>query len=362
MKPASLLTNLAINDILSRSQTDGEQIQPDSSSNISVQLVVLEETLGKAITNCLAKFQFPFKKIQLKSISVLREGLNSFDIIPILKENLEQDIQTIVVGSRSTTFKASFDSLQFGEKFFNASIVQPSAGTGMDKIILDVKRPWLQGLFILANQAHLSDPKFLAQSESEGLRSIRLGTVRSEPGWIEPEIRCSELFGLSLNALKNSEAPIQTEISSTGLAADEACQLLYYAGRSERNRITVIHDFLPSTSKSPIGVNLLATFIWYFLHGLNFRSTHPQTKLTNMKKFSLDDTVQGHHLSFYKDESEQKWWLKSPFPERILSDRMPLIACDYNDYRMAANEQLLTERLNGWFHLYENTDLKNQGL
>lgn len=362
MNTFSLLTNLAINEVLKKELTDPVTGDKTEGETMVVQLLVLDQTLGKAITHCLSNFQFPFRKIHLKSISVLNKGLSSFDIIPILKDNLEKDIHTIVIGSQSNTLKASFDALQFREKYFNTSLVQPSAGMEIDRVIYEVKRPWLQGLFLLANQAHLSDHQYLLKGESEGLRSVRLGNVRSEPGCIEPEIRSSDLFGLSLKALKNSDAPVQQSVNSSGLVTEEACQLLYYAGRSERNKITAIFDFLPSTSKNQTGINLLSTLIWYFLHGLNYRSSHPQTKLGAMKKFSIDSTVQGYNLTFFKDDREQKWWLESPITDRKFTKEMPLIACDYQDYRVAANEQLLTDRLNTWFHLYENTDLDDNGL
>ncbi|MBK8506948.1 MAG: hypothetical protein IPL46_35090 [Saprospiraceae bacterium] len=76
-----------------------------------------------------------------------------------------------------------------------------------------------------------------------------------------------------------------------------------------------------------------------------------------MKKFSLEHGVHDQILTFYKDDSEQKWWLESPFKKHVLSQEMPFIACDYQDYRMAANEQTLTERLSSWFQLYESSGL-----
>ncbi|MCB0667718.1 MAG: hypothetical protein KDC80_17940 [Saprospiraceae bacterium] len=360
MNPLSLLTNLAINEVVKKEHIEAPE--DSAHARISVQLLVTDANLGKAIKNCLSDFQFPFERICLKSISVLNQGLSSFDIIPILKNNLEEQVHTIVIGSEVNTLKASFDALQFREKYFNSSIVLSSAGQGVDRVIFEVKRPWLQNLNLLGNQAHLSDHKYLIAGESEGLRSIRLGTIRSEPGCVEPEIRSSDLFGISLNALKHSDSPIQSSIASTGLTSEEACQLLYYAGRSDRNKITTIYDFLPSATRHPLGINLLSTLVWYYLHGLNYRSHSPSQKLELMKKFSIDDPVQGHHLTFYKDEKEQKWWLESPFKDRILTREMPLVACDYLDYRSAANDQLLSERVENWFHLYENSDLLDQSL
>jgi hypothetical protein len=76
-----------------------------------------------------------------------------------------------------------------------------------------------------------------------------------------------------------------------------------------------------------------------------------------MKKFSLDHPVHDQILTFYKDDSEQKWWLESPFKQHVLSQEMPYIACDYQDYRMASNEQTLSDRLSSWFQLYESSGL-----
>jgi len=363
MKPLSLLTNLSINDIVGNGQTEASS---DSKVPIlqgqTVHLLVLEEAMGQAITQCLSGFQFPFKRVKLKNISVLNKGITAYDIIPILQHNLDEHIQTVVIGSQSSCVKACFDSFQFREKYFNTALVQPSAGEEIDRIIFDVKRPWLQGLFLIGNQAHLSNQDYLLNAESEGLHAFRLGGVRSEPGSVEPEIRISDLFGMSLNVLKNTDAPIQSSVSATGLMTEEVCQLMYYAGRSDQNKITTIFDFSPATSKSDYGTKLLSTLVWYFLHGLNYRSTIKPQQLSGMKKFSIENPVQGHHLVFYKDEREQKWWLESPFKKRVLAKEMPLIACDYQDYRAAANEQLLTERLNIWFNLYESSQSQDDSL
>jgi hypothetical protein len=358
MNDHTFIRNLEINrKSESPSNLDKKDEKGIEKNRVSVQVLILDELLGKALSNALSEFQFPFRKVDLKCISILNAGNSVSDIIPLIKDNLSNRVKTLVVGGHSSGFKACFDTLQFQEKFFNTTIVQNSAGTDIDNLLIEVKRPWLKGIFIVGNQAHLSDSNYLARVEMEGLRCIRLGAMRSEPGIPEPEIRSSDLFGLSLNSLKQCEAPIQTKVSSTGLTSEEACQLCYYAGRAERNQVAGIFDFMPSAGTNPGGINLMATLIWYYLHGLNLRSSaYPPSKKT-MKKFTLEQTVDSKFLTFYKDEKEQKWWLESPFKKHVLSKEMPLIACDYQDYKFAANDQLLTERLLTWFHLYESGGL-----
>jgi hypothetical protein len=327
-----------------------------------VQILILDEFLGETLSRVLFNFHFPFRNVALKGFGTLQSGRSASDIIPLLKDNLSNQTQTLVIGCNSNAFKTCFDTFQFREKFFNTSLIQPSAGSSLDRLLLEVKRPWLQSIFIVGNQVHLSDTGHLNRAEAEGVRCIRLGSLRAEPGMVEPEIRSSDLVGLSLNALKHSEAPIQNLITSTGLTTEEACQLLYYAGRAEKNQITGIFDFLPSAVMNSAGMNLLATLIWYYLYGLNMRSsTYPPSR-HSMKKYTLEHPVANKILTFYKDEKEQKWWLEAPFERHILSKEMPLIACDYQDYKTAANDQSLTERLYSWFQLYESGGLLKDGL
>ena len=320
-----------------------------------LHILVTEPALGGPLKSQLDRLNYPFENVSLKAISVLDKEASTAEFIPIIKANLESNVQTIVVGQDNAAYKTCFDGLQFREKPFNASLLQPDLGSNLDQKIIELRRPWLQSFFLLGHQAHLTDLSCLKASENEGLRNIRLGRLRPEPGVVEPEIRSSDLFGISLNALKHSEAPDQASITSTGLAAEEACQYAYYSGRSERNQICSIFDFKASISESAHGINLLGTLIWYYMHGLNLRSAAYPPRTANMTKFTIDHSVNGEKLTFFKDETAQKWWLTSPFNGHSLTREMPLIACDYQDYKVAANEELLTSRLSSWFQLYENS-------
>ncbi|MBK8506950.1 MAG: hypothetical protein IPL46_35100 [Saprospiraceae bacterium] len=106
MNPLSQLTNLAINDIVG-SSADGQNVsdhdlQHDSKS---FQLIILDEALGEGVKSMLSGFEFSFKKVHLKGISVLKKGSSFSDIIPILKSNLDDQIHTVVIGGQSSTLR-----------------------------------------------------------------------------------------------------------------------------------------------------------------------------------------------------------------------------------------------------------------
>ena len=60
MNPFSLLTNLTLNEVLKKELSDPVTGVKTVGETMVVQLLVFDETLGKAITNCLFTFQFPF--------------------------------------------------------------------------------------------------------------------------------------------------------------------------------------------------------------------------------------------------------------------------------------------------------------
>ena len=326
-----------------------------------LQIIVVGHALGSAVLDSLMQFQNPFTKIALDGLKVIDENQSTAEIIPSLHRNLAGTTKTMILGPTSASCKTAFDALQFREKLFNVSLVQPSAGLDLDRTFFDLRIPHLNGLFVLGSQAHLSDIHNVPD-DYKGYRYLRLGSLKTELSICEPEIRATELLGISLNALKNCEAPSQNQPSSTGFTAEDLCQMIYYAGRSENNEIVCLFDYEVESHSNKLMIKLLSTLIWYYMHGLNLRYPFSTAKESALQKFIIDPSIEGKKLTFLKDENEQKWWLESPFVGRNLTQAMPLIPCDYHDYMVAANDQMLTERLVGWFDLYEKSPELQEGL
>lgn len=323
-----------------------------TNTRLTAHIYLTQESLADAFAIAFRKLHFPFLNVSLRGISALQNDTSPAQLIPQIQKNLGEGTISIVIGPGSKSFKIAFDALQFDDNAFNTTLVSPNLGA-LDRTLLEVRKPWLQAFFVVGTQAHLSDHVFMRNAESEGLKSTRLGVLRSDAGIVEPEIRSADLFGLSLNAIKHSDAPIQNTITSTGFAAEEACQYAYYSGRSEKNKICCFFDFRDDAFNHPHGVNLLATLSWYYLHGLNLRVRTYPPSLESMNRYTLEEKVQGRLLTFFKDEGEQKWWLECPASNKALAKSMPLISCAYTDYKEAANEQTLSDRLSHWFKLLD---------
>ena len=319
-----------------------------------VQIIADSEALIHQFFAYFGCYQFPFQRVYLTRVGTTADHLSS--LIPILDEASKDDTITIVLSADKATIKACYDALQFADSYFSVALTQPDAGDGTAGVFMELRQPWLHRLSLLGTQAHRVDNEFMAQNEPLGLNSYRLGALRHDLSQVEPDIRSADLCGIDLNAMKHGDAPIQQKPSAVGLNTEEMCQITYYAGKAERNRVICMHGFQhETTQQSALGMDLLSSLVWYYLHGLENRSGAYPPDLRQLNTYVLEHKVGDMSLTFYKDESNQKWWLQAPFMKKKLTRTMPIIACDYRDYALAANEQLLSDRLQAILDLYEQS-------
>ncbi|NND06356.1 MAG: hypothetical protein HKN87_08245 [Saprospiraceae bacterium] len=319
-----------------------------------VQIIADSEILIDRFFGRFGSYQFPFRQVHLTRVGKTSDHLSS--LIPMLNDAIKEDTNTIVLSSKQPTIKACYDAFQFAEKYFSVVLAQPYAGKGVADVFMELRQPWLHRLSLVGTQAHRVNEQFLDQHQDLGLNTYRLGALRREFGQMEPDLRNADLCGIDLNAMKYADAPIQQVPSAIGLTTEEMSQIAYYAGRAERNKVYCIYGFSEDTMDSvPLGTDILASLVWYYLHGLENRNGTYPPDMNRLNAYVLDQQVADMSLTFYKDESNQKWWLASPYKERKLTQLMPIIACDYQEYALAANEQMLSDRLQSIIDLYEQS-------
>ncbi len=333
-------------------------IHDDKSSSENVINIVEiifcgDENWSTKLASHLLSMQLPFKKIQLGGLNQLDEKHGS-DIIPFIEKGIHKT--TLIISQQQKAIKNVFDAFQFLEKPFNVSLCQKEIGHGssMDQAMLDLRVPWLQHLSVIGSQAQYTDLDFLTANQQSFFSFYRLGEIRKNIGMCEPEIRMSDLLGIDLQVLKSSEVQSATHVSSVGFTVEELCQLAHYAGRSEQNKVFSI--FNCSDSTADISLDVISTLAWYFLYGLDMSGVEYPPKVNNMLTYVVEGNIYSETLVFYKDDLHQKWWLKSPYPKKKLAQENPLIACDYQDYSTAVNEQMLTDRLEKALQRHENSE------
>ena len=313
---------------------------------VKVQIIGPDSSLFNHVVDCFFKYNLPFSQQKLTQIGKIEQNHYSH-LIPFIQEAIKNHKITIVLGYDTGTIKSVFDSFQFGKDPFSVALVHSSLGSENDITtqMVELRDPHLFDLTCIGHQANLSAPDQLKALPGLSIHPYRLGAVRENLAIVEPHIRTSDIFGVNLNSLKYHEAPNQAEPHPIGFSVEEVCQLAYYAGRGEGNKIFCLWGIDPSSDNLKIGHQILASLIWYFLYGIEYReSTYPPDE-NKMTSYTIDTPIDGMYLAFYKDEGQQKWWLKNPISNSKLVARYPLIACDYEDYSRAVQHQELSERL-----------------
>ncbi len=168
--------------------------------------------------------------------------------------------------------------------------------------------------------------------------AYRLGFLRTNMKEIEPVLRDSNLVTFSLNSIKHSDAPGALNSSPNGLSGDEACQLSFFTGHSNRITslgvfdISIANDIHQTTSK------LAAQVIWYFLEGLANRIfEEPDLKPQNFTKYLIHNNDSNQDLAFYQSNFTNRWWMEIFLHKH---NHRIVLSCSENDYELACKQEI----------------------
>ena len=346
-------SNLHIEDSHIKFFTDNPFISrngssPQTKANLSqqVQIIAENQNLGSKLKEAFKNCNLLFEKVTVHTFGYLEDNSTS-SIIPLLKNSIANGVLSIFIGFNKSVLKAVFDGFQFAERPFNISHIQDDAGRhdGIDTLILPLADPYLHQLHLIGSQAILVNPSFLESYQDRGCTVHRLGKVRGNLQMVEPEIRASNIFSVNLNALKYPSAECQSSKSPIGFDAEEVCQLAHYAGRGELNQSFCIYEIDKDGLEKKQNIQLLVNLIWYYLQGVEFRESGFPSNVDKMKTYLIEGEIENFTLQFYKDENQQKWWLKCPIKTSKYGQLYTLISCDYQDYSAAVNDRALSDRL-----------------
>jgi arginase family enzyme len=179
-------------------------------------------------------------------------------------------------------------------------------------------------------QSYFVHPRMLETMDKLRFDCYRSGTAKEQIEEMEPVIRNSDLLSFDIAAIKNSDAPASS-CSPNGFTGEEACSLLRYAGMSPAISSIGIYGYDASKDKRDLTALQIAQMLWYFIDG---KSRSKQEAELNEKQhfneyhtaFAEVDTI------FMQSKKTGRWWMQLPDKK--------LIACSYNDYLFASNNEI----------------------
>ncbi len=275
-------------------------------------------------------------------------------LIGALKEIVASGIIPIVIGGSEKYIPSQFKAYQEREKLPTATIVDaylrygletPSRAYLNDVLETKEKEKGLFHLSHLAGQAHLIDTDAWNTLEYQDYDLLRLGMLRSKIEQAEPLIREADGMAFHINSIRKSDAPGQIDAIPSGLFIEEACQLVRYAGMSDR--LTSIgfygyekkYDVHLQTAKS------IAQMIWYFVDGVANRKQDYPVSLEGMTEYLVETKGFTESLVFWKSNKTQRWWIQLPDKKK---NQNHLLSCSYSDYQEACSGELPERIWNGF--------------
>ena len=195
----------------------------------------------------------------------------------------------------------------------------------------------------LGYQSYFTDPKTVNTLEKLNFDCYRLGDVRKNMEEVEPIVRDADMLSFDLTAIKMSDAPGVGLPSPHGFYGEEACQIMRYAGLSDRLSSLGIYGYNPAFDNHTQTAQLSAQMIWYFVEGYyNRKKDFPDTASRDYLKYIVDFNEGEYELVFWKSKKTERWWLQIP---KVTVDSEVdavngLMSCSYNDYKQACKDEL----------------------
>jgi formiminoglutamase len=166
----------------------------------------------------------------------------------------------------------------------------------------------------------------------------RLGIVRERMEELEPVLRDADLLSFDVRAIKSSDAPGVVNPTPNGFYSEEACQVMRYAGLSDKLTSIGIYNFNPYYDERGQTAQLLGQMIWYFADGFaNRKNDSPFYNQDNFLKYIVEISDAEVELVFLKSKISERWWMQV---RDHAAAKTHMIPCSYNDYLQASNDEL----------------------
>ena len=201
-------------------------------------------------------------------------------------------------------------------------------------------------------QSYFVDPESIKLMKNLYFDVYRLGVVRSKLEDTEPLVRNADMLTVDISAVRQSDAPGNGNASPNGFYGEEICQIMRYAGLSDKLSSIGFYEMNPKFDINNQTAHLTAQMIWYFIDGFyNRQHDHPYKDKEDYIKYTVSIKDHKDQLVFYKSKKSDRWWMDVPVKTnyRNVYERHHLVPCSYNDYEIACKDDIPDR----WWQAYQ---------
>jgi formiminoglutamase len=276
-----------------------------------------------------------------------------FALKTVVKELIKHKVVPVILGGGQDLTFANYAAYESLEQTINLLCVDRMFDLGnseedyssqdfLNKIILHEPN-FLFNYSNIGFQTYFVDDKELQLMDKLFFDTYRLGSFKDNVQESEPIIRNADMVSFDISVIRQSDAPGSAYPSPNGLYGEDACQMCYYAGMSDKLSSIGFYELNPHFDQNEQTSHLVAQMVWCFLDGFsNRKNDFPFIDEENYLKYRVVIKDYDHELVFFKSKKTDRWWLNVPYPpnKRMKFERHHLVPCSYNDYLSATNEDI----------------------
>jgi formiminoglutamase len=280
----------------------------------------------------------------------------------VCAELLDKKIIPIIIGGSQDLTYANYAAYQRLQQTVNIVSVdrkidlgeidsEIDSGTYLSKI-LQLQPSLLFNYSIMGYQTHFVNSEEIETIKKMYFDLYRLGQIQTNMEEAEPIVRNADILSFDISAIRRSDAPGTLNSTPNGLYGEEACQILKYAGMSDKLSSIGIYEINPLFDDREQTTALAAQMIWYFLEGfVNRKSDFPGTAEKDYLKYRVTMKSADHEIVFYKSLKTNRWWMEVPYRIGAKSkyERHHMVPCSYEDYQLACTEEMPDR----WWQAYQ---------
>ena len=323
-------------------------LPPATAETVTVALIGSNSDWADAVREQLYAMHWEFGELSVTDYGNLRRSTTDF-VLPFLRELHSVGTVPVLIGDLGEDLaRAQYLAPTQQEKIGFARADQyvrlSHGGEGqVGERLLDAavhrNRPPRYHLTHIGAQRHLTSPATSQLLQTRRYEQYNLGEARADIANLEPSLRDAEVVQLDVGVIVHSEAPGQQGFNPSGFTLQEACQLSYYGGNSDRLRSFGLFGARTDSSLTDTARQLTAAayaqLLWYFLHGLSLRVGDFPATTTGMVEYLVEAHVP-ERLVFWRSPRSNRWWIE-------VSNH--LVACSYEDYLSSSKSGKLTDRI-----------------
>lgn len=285
-----------------------------------------------------------------------------FAVSEVVDSLMRANIIPLIIGGSQDLTYAQFRGYEKLEQTINIVNIDSTFDIGsaedglsnktfLGKIILHQPN-YLFNYSNIGYQTYLVPPGALNMMNKLYFDTYRLGQIRDNIAEAEPIIRHADMMSFDMSALKHSDAPAHEEASPNGFYAEEACQMMRYAGMNDKLTSLGIYEINPDHDTQGKTASLAAQMIWCFVDGFYGRKKDfPSRSNPDYMRFHVFLQDNKYEINFYKSAKSDRWWMEVPYPpdKNLKFERHTLIPCSYKDYETACKDDIPDR----WWQTYQ---------